>query len=147
VKLFVYGTLMRGMPFPMATFLEQHATFVCEGVAQGRLYELGGYPGLVHLSSEARKVLGHIFELSDAEHTLAALDAYEMINAAEPESSEYRRETIPVNTANGVQECLVYLYNRPTVGLPEIPFGNWPAWFHSRENPIDPASFRGGREL
>lgn len=144
MKLFVYGTLMRGMPFPMATFLEQRATFVCEGVVKGRLYELGGYPGLVHLPNADSEVMGHIFELHDPKSTLAALDAYEMIDHAAPESSEYRRETILVNTPNGAQECLAYLYNRPTAGLLEIPFGNWPAWFHSRENPVDPATFRQG---
>ena len=141
MKLFVYGTLMRGMPFPMAFFLEQHAVFQEEGWLPGRLYDLGGYPGLVHLPQQENRVIGHVFELTNQE-VLEKLDAYEMINPAAPEHSEYLRMTLSVKTNSGLLDCQVYLYNQPVDGLMEIPEGNWPAWFNSRESPIDPGSFR-----
>lgn len=142
MNLFVYGTLMRGMPFPMAVFLEQYAVFQTEGRLPGRLYELGGYPGLVYLPGQEKRVIGHVFELTHPELVLEKLDAYEMTNPAAPELSEYLRETVRVETTAGLLDCQVYVYNRPVEGLIEIPDGNWPAWFYSRESPVDPGSFR-----
>lgn len=141
MNLFVYGTLMRGMPFPMAAFLEQHAVFQGEGRLPGRLYDLGGYPGLVHLPQQKNRVIGHVFELTN-QVVLEKLDAYEMIDPAAPEHSEYLRVKAPVETTSGLLDCEVYVFNRSVEGLMVIPDGNWSAWFYSRESPVDPGSFR-----
>lgn len=143
MKLFVYGTLMRGMPFPMAAFLEQHAVFLGEGRLPGKLYDLGGYPGLVYLpKQETHFVTGHVFELADPERVLAILDAYEMIDPVFPENGEYQRMEVLVETASATVCCEVYLYRHFTDELAEIPNGDWPAWFQSHETGIDPAQFR-----
>ncbi|NUN99283.1 MAG: gamma-glutamylcyclotransferase [Saprospiraceae bacterium] len=145
MKLFVYGTLMRGMPFPMAAFLEEHAEFVCDGWLNGRLYELGGYPGLVIFpEGGSNRVTGHVFEMADSDVVLTKLDAYEMIDPVEPEKSEYLRVQMPVNTGLGILDCAVYVYNQSVEGLTEIPEGDWRAWFYSRESPVDPGRFRVG---
>jgi len=142
VNLFVYGTLMHGMPFPMAAFLEQHAVFQREGWLPGRLYDLGGYPGLVHLPQQKHRVHGHVFELINPGMVLAKLDAYELFDPGAPEGSEYLRITVPVETTSGLLDCEAYVFNRSVEGLMEIPDGNWPAWFNSRKSPVDPGSFR-----
>jgi len=142
VNLFVYGTLMRGMPFPMAAFLEQNAVFRWEGWLPGRLYELGGFPGLLYLPKQKNRVQGHVFELTDPGMVLGKLDAYEQFNPKAPDRSEYLRVLASVETTAGLLDCQVYVYNRPVEGLLEIPDGDWPAWFHSRESPVDPGSFR-----
>ncbi|MFM9951234.1 MAG: gamma-glutamylcyclotransferase [Saprospiraceae bacterium] len=89
MNLFVYGTLMRGMPFPIAAFLEQNAVFGEEGWLPGRLYDLGGYPGLVYLPQQQNRIYGHVFGLTNPEMVLAKLDAYEMYYPEAPERSEY----------------------------------------------------------
>jgi len=142
VNLFVYGTLMRGMPFPMAAFLEQNAVFRWEGCLPGRLFDLGGYPGLVYLPQHKNRVPGHVFELANPGMVLTKLDAYEMYYPEAPERSEYLRVAVPVETSFGLVGCQTYVFNRPVEGLMEIPDGNWLAWFHSRESPVDPGSFR-----
>lgn len=142
MNLFVYGTLMRAMPFPMANFLEQHAVFKGEGWLPGRLYELGGYPGLVYLPQHQNRVSGHVFELTNPEAVLEKLDAYEMVDPVEPERGEYLRVLAPVETTAGFLDCQVYVYNRPVEGLFEISEGDWLSWFYSRESPVDPGSFR-----
>ena len=142
MNLFVYGTLMHGMPFPMAAFLEQNAVFGEEGWLPGRLFDLGGYPGLVYLPQQKNRVHGHVFGLTNPEMVLAKLDAYEMYYPEAPERSEYLRVPVPVETSFGLVDCQTYVFNRLVEGLMEIPDGNWLGWFSSRDSPVDPGSFR-----
>jgi pyruvate carboxylase len=45
--LFVYGTLRSQMNDPLHRLLETHAVLVGTGTFQGKLYDLGRYPGVV----------------------------------------------------------------------------------------------------
>ena len=54
-RVFVYGTLMRGVAHPMAELLSRSADFLGEARCQGRLYMIAHYPGLIQ-SDDPRPV-------------------------------------------------------------------------------------------
>jgi gamma-glutamylcyclotransferase (GGCT)/AIG2-like uncharacterized protein YtfP len=107
--LFVYGTLRVGSSHPMAAFLAEHARFVAEGKASGRLLDLGSYPGMVEAESPDDWVHGDVFELRDPESTLTALDHYEGCARANP---LYTRRQTQVTLSTGKQVMAwYYLYS------------------------------------
>ena len=111
--LFVYGTLMRRFGHPMHDALARGADFVGEAVVQGRLYDLGHYPGLVLSESRADTVFGELYRLHD-DDVLRVLDDYEGCAPGEPEPTEYVRRSVSVAGADGgVIEAWTYVYNRP----------------------------------
>jgi gamma-glutamylcyclotransferase (GGCT)/AIG2-like uncharacterized protein YtfP len=76
-RLFVYGTLRRGYSNRYARLLDRSAQYLGTARIQGRLYDLGRYPG-VHLQAAADEwVTGDLFRLRNADATLLALDEYE----------------------------------------------------------------------
>jgi gamma-glutamylcyclotransferase (GGCT)/AIG2-like uncharacterized protein YtfP len=113
MKVFVYGTLMRGEP---AHALLRDARLLCAVQTEPRytLVLLDGYPGLVEGGDTA--VAGEIFELPDDEALLRELDDYE--DAPELYTRELRRF--------GENDAWVYLL-RPeqAAGQPSIPSGDW----------------------
>ncbi|MBE0510320.1 MAG: gamma-glutamylcyclotransferase [Gammaproteobacteria bacterium] len=108
--VFVYGTLLRGMcRFPALS----HAEPMGPALAQGKLYDLGDYPGLRPGSDV---VVGEIYRV-DA-RTLDRLDGIEDYYPDCPESSLYLRRPIQVRLlADGRRlQAETYLYASP---LPE----------------------------
>jgi|SRR6516165_437885 len=105
--LFVYGTLRKGSSHPMAVFLARQARFVGEGKTRGRLLDLGSYPGMVEAASSDDWVDGDVFELIDAESTLAALDRYEGCDRANP---LYERRHTLVTLSTGVELAAWYYH-------------------------------------
>lgn len=83
LHLFVYGTLRRGSPHPMAQFLAEHALYVAVGRIQGRLYNLGRFPGLRPSTDDADWVVGDLYELYN-EAIWAELDRYEDAESPQP---------------------------------------------------------------
>jgi gamma-glutamylcyclotransferase (GGCT)/AIG2-like uncharacterized protein YtfP len=75
--LFVYGTLRRRMNDPLHRLLEKQAVGVGTGTFQGKLYDLGRYPGAVRSRGKNDRVLGEIYRLSEPQRALKILDAYE----------------------------------------------------------------------
>lgn len=112
VKLFVYGTLLRG---ERAHHLLAGARFVAEVQTQAafELVEMdGGYPALVAGGGTA--VSGEIYEID--ERLVPLLDDFEDV----PEL--YRRSLRTV----GGHECWVYeLPSRHATGRPRIASGDW----------------------
>lgn len=94
--LFVYGTLMNDIQSMIANHLKTNSFLIGEGKAKGLLYDLGRYPGFVHMPEAETEVTGHIFQLDDPVEMLRTLDEYEGITASYPVDSEYRRELIPI---------------------------------------------------
>jgi gamma-glutamylaminecyclotransferase len=113
MKVFVYGTLMRGEP---AHALLGDARFLGAARTEPRyaLVLLDGYPGLVEGGDTA--VAGELYELADDEALLRELDCYE--DAPELYARELRRF--------GEHEAWVYLL-RPehAAGRPPIASGDW----------------------
>lgn len=122
--LFVYGTLMRGIKSYMSKFLERNSRFIGIGYFEGRLFDLGSYPGLVKDNNSPYKVLGHIFEINEFA-VLKQLDIYEGNPTGFSEDYEYVRKLANVNFNTTVLKTWIYLYNRPVQGLKEITSGNY----------------------
>jgi gamma-glutamylaminecyclotransferase len=116
--LFVYGTLKRGGA--NHHFLDGQR-FVGEArTAPGfRLYDLGGYPGLVARPDDHDGVVGEIWSVDPA--ALVRLDALEGLG-----EGHYRRELIPLAPPFTDQGIEGYLYNLSVKGRREVG-GTWRA--------------------
>lgn len=79
-RVFVYGTLKRGLSNHHYLSGQQ---FVCEAETQPvyRLYDLGGYPGMVEVSSYGLSIEGEIWEIDAS--CLHRLDELEDIEGGE----------------------------------------------------------------
>ena len=116
--LFVYGTLRRACNHPMHEVLRSHADFTGPGEFQGKLYDLGKFPGAVASRAISDQVQGEIYALEDAERVLATLDAYE--------DKAFRREKAAIRSASGATIlCWIYLYARPVNQLKIIASGDF----------------------
>jgi gamma-glutamylcyclotransferase (GGCT)/AIG2-like uncharacterized protein YtfP len=137
--LFVYNSLMRGMP--REGFLSNDkAEFVCPATARGELYALGDFPALIinqrsatvqspakDKKAEAKpqhrddtRVRGELFQIFDPVTFFHTLDVIEGYWPDQPERSLFVRELIPVETENGEVEAWVYILNLPANGLPRF---------------------------
>jgi len=91
----------------MSAFLATYARFVADGKTRGRILDLGSYPGMVEAESPHDWVDGDVFELIDAESTLAALDRYEGCDRVNP---LYERRQTPVSLSTGVELAAWYYH-------------------------------------
>ncbi|HEY2987064.1 MAG TPA: gamma-glutamylcyclotransferase family protein [Candidatus Binatia bacterium] len=116
--LFVYGTLRRACNHRMHEVLRSHADFIGPGKFQGKLYDLGKFPGAVATRAISYQVQGEIYALEDAGRVFAALDAYE--------DQAFRREKVAVQSENGATILAwTYLYARPVNRLKIIASGDF----------------------
>lgn len=132
-RVFVYGTLRRGFPHPMATFLSESARFLGEGTVRGTLVNLGSYPGLSLPGDTA--VRGDLYEFSpdSAAVGLERLDAYEGCSARDPLPHEYRKESVEVVLTDGTTcRASVYLLNGSPSGFEMIGSGDYLEWKRAR---------------
>ncbi len=121
--LFVYGTLRKGFAHPMARFLAERARHVEAAKAPGRLYDLGLYPGMLEPAAPDDWVHGDLFELTDDEATLKALDHYESLHAQPP---MFERVSGDVVTATGeTMRAWYYLYRRVVSEAQRLASGDW----------------------
>jgi gamma-glutamylcyclotransferase (GGCT)/AIG2-like uncharacterized protein YtfP len=122
--LFVYGTLLTDANL-YGRYLSANSVLMGDANFNGRLFDLGEYPGAIYDPLAAEKVYGRIYKLKDPAAALALLDDYEGINQSNPAFSEYKREMASVNAAAGIKYCWIYLYNRTINGLIQIDSGRW----------------------
>lgn len=110
--VFVYGTLKRGGD--NHGWIQQQQ-FVAEAHTQPlyRMYDLGGYPGMVRVPNQGLSIEGEVWEVDEA--GLAKLDILEDI-----EGGEYER--VPVPLLGGFAERYVegYIYLRSTEGRRDV---------------------------
>jgi len=116
--VFVYGSLRRG---GAAHGRLRGAELIAPARYQGRLYDLGEYPGAVPSADAGDAVHGELYRLPavGAEALLARLDRYE--------GPEYRRERARVGLeARGeARECWIYLYRGDLDGRRRVASGDW----------------------
>ncbi len=129
--LFVYGSLLHSIPSQMATFLRSQGQFQGEAYLEGRLFDLGRYPGVVYEPGKGKEVFGHLYQLSVPEACFPRLDFYEGIHPSQPEKGEYIRRKCPVRFRGKMVESWVYLYNFDTAALTEITSGNYLIYLQS----------------
>jgi gamma-glutamylcyclotransferase (GGCT)/AIG2-like uncharacterized protein YtfP len=108
--LFVYGSLRPGLGHRLARWLEQRGRPLSPACYQGRLYDLGAYPGTVASRDAGDSVLGELFLVREPDAVLARLDAYEGCLLRPP---LFRRSLALVTDHNGqTLEAWIYLYAR-----------------------------------
>ncbi len=105
VKVFVYGTLLRGMERSQAL---DHARFLGHALTKGVLYDLGSFPAILKGDSP---VFGELYEASDNE--LRRLDVIEGFRESDPKGSLYVREEVSVVVLSDGREeqAFAYFYN------------------------------------
>lgn len=116
--LFVYGTLRSQMNDPLHRLLERHAIFVGTGYFQGKLYDIGRYPGAVRSRRNTDRVMGEICRLSEPRRALEILDEYE--------GHRFRRKRVRIFQEDGKSiDCWIYLYARSVKRHPRISSGDY----------------------
>lgn len=127
--LFVYGTLRAAFSNAPAIHLRQHSRYIGEGVINGRLYNVGSYPGALYHPNALTLIYGSVYALfpDSLVDLLRLLDEYEGVQAtsSESESDEYIRHIVPVACAGQLINCWVYLYNWPVDSLYQIDSGDY----------------------
>jgi len=110
-RLFVYGTLKRGGCNHHYMAGQQ---FVSEAVTQPgyRLYDLGGYPGMVEAEGEL-SIEGELWDVDD--ECKARLDILEGID-----EGEYSQEVVPLLPPHQDEVVQGYIYRWPVSGRPEV---------------------------
>ena len=90
---------------PLHRLLETQAVFVGIGFFQGKLYDIGRYPGVIRSRSNTDRVIGEIYHLSEARRALEILDEYE--------GRRFRRQLATIVQEDGKSiACWIYLYAR-----------------------------------
>jgi len=103
--LFVYGTLRSQMNDPLHRLLETQAVLVGTGTFQGKLYDLGRYPGAVPSRGTTDQVIGEIYRFSDPQRAFEILDEYE--------GHRVRRKRVTIIQTDGKSiTSWIYLYAR-----------------------------------
>src|SRR4051812_15734663 len=96
--VFVYGSLRMGGDGSMSSRYPA-AKFVSNSVVNGRLYDLGDYPG-VELSESDSRVAGEVYEVSKS--LLKMLDEFEA-------TSRYIRRQVEISLKAGLKKCWIYV--------------------------------------
>jgi gamma-glutamylcyclotransferase (GGCT)/AIG2-like uncharacterized protein YtfP len=125
--LFVYGTLRKDASNVMSQVLAKHARFVGGATFQGKLFDLGNYPGTISSDSPQDLVHGEVYALEPMirNQVLAILDEYEGCSFSRETLSEFRREHVTVTLDDGRSiSSWIYLYNLSEIGTP-IPSGDY----------------------
>jgi gamma-glutamylcyclotransferase (GGCT)/AIG2-like uncharacterized protein YtfP len=131
-NLFVYGTLRRGGGAPLSPLLSQHADLVGLGVFQGKLYDLGEYPGVIPSTNPTDVVIGEIYALHKDNPILAILDEYEGYYPGQPEQSLYLRQVVPISLGRNKRlQAWIYIYNCSVTDYKQISTGDYLHYLNS----------------
>lgn len=121
--LFVYGLLMEGFEYEVNRLIRENCTLIGSATVIGRLYEVGGYPGLI-LDSSGYQIKGSLLRIdSNHQFLMEKLDEFEAVHGLE--SDEYVRVQIEVDFDNSPQQAWVYQYRLPVGGQEEILCGDF----------------------
>jgi len=128
-RLFVYGTLRNDIQKSMFHVLAAEArevTFVGHGRIQGRLFDLGEYPGLVLSGDPARWVHGEVYALDNPSETLSRLDDYEGCGPNDRKPHEFERVERDIVLDSGASDkAWVYSYAGSVANKREILSGDY----------------------
>lgn len=101
--LFVYGTLRRDVGHPMHSTLARHAILIGSGSFQGKLYDLGRFPGAAASGRRSDRVVGEVYRLRPTVPLLEILDDYE--------GEQFRRQATWIRLdGGGTLKTWIYLY-------------------------------------
>lgn len=118
MKIFVYGTLMQGLPLHSAL---HSATPLGAASITGELFDLGPFPALLAGQSS---VQGELYVPSPA--SLAKLDEIEGYRPEQPDASLYQRKTVTAIPPDGrTHQAQAYFYNRAIKAPLRIEHGDY----------------------
>lgn len=124
LRVFVYGTLMSGEP-NHPVMVRAKGKLIGRGQVAGRLYHLGGFPGL-RLDRPATTVYGEVFEIPDVD-SYRVLDQLEGVRGMDglylPCVTEVTRVTDDGQVVGDV--CAVYHINHEPSDASYMPNGRW----------------------
>lgn len=128
---FFYGTLMAGFDRRRRAGIDDKMTYRGRGYITGALFDLGIYPAAVPSSDGC--IWGEVYEFSDVDAVLAALDDIEGYSQADPDRSLYLRRRVNVTLDMSASvEAWAYFYNAPLGGAPRIDSGDYLAHISAR---------------
>jgi gamma-glutamylcyclotransferase (GGCT)/AIG2-like uncharacterized protein YtfP len=110
--IFVYGTLKRGGGNHRYLAGQRFVGDACTEPGF-RLYELDGFPGMIHLPGDREGVHGEVWSIDAG--CLGQLDVLEGIA-----EGLYRREPVPLQAPFATQRVEAYLYPHPVGGRREV---------------------------
>jgi len=123
--VFFYGTLMSPFNRPGRQRISPKLNFKGRGFIQAALFDLGIYPAAIPAEDDS-KVWGEVYETSELEPVLAALDEIEGHRPNEPERSLYTRVLTDVTLDDGHSEqAWTYFYNAPLGQAQRIASGDY----------------------
>ena len=122
--VFFYGTLMAGFDRRRQAGIDDKLTYKGRGSIKAALFDLGLYPAAV--PAPDRQVWGEIYEVTEPETVLPALDVIEGFSPAQPDTSLYLRARADVILQDGSgAQAWVYFYNAPLGKARRIPSGDY----------------------
>lgn len=104
MRLFVYGTLLRGLERESVLL---NSRFLGTVVVQAKMYDLGSYPGIIEGDGQ---VIGEVYEIDQV--TLKKLDKIEGYFPNNPTGSEYIRKEVRILTTEVDEPVIAYFYNQ-----------------------------------
>jgi gamma-glutamylcyclotransferase (GGCT)/AIG2-like uncharacterized protein YtfP len=122
--LFVYGTLRPFVAIPLALWLRRSARYLGPATTQGRLYDLGSYPGMRAARNYRDRVVGDVYRVVKP-RVFRVLDRYEAGNARY--KARFFRERCIVKLAHrGVRKTAwTYRYRYSVANTPRIASGDY----------------------
>ena len=122
--LFVYGTLRSQMNDLLHRLLETQAILVGTGTFQGKLYDLGRYPGAVPSRGSTDRVIGEIYRFSEPQRAFEILDEYE--------GHRFKRKRVRIIQEDGrAMTSWIYLYARSVTRRALIRSGDYAQYRNS----------------
>jgi gamma-glutamylcyclotransferase (GGCT)/AIG2-like uncharacterized protein YtfP len=105
--------------------IDDRLTYLGRGWVSGQLYDVGLYPAAVP-ASEGR-IWGEVYEASDPQPVLDALDEIEGYDPADADRSLYQRQEVEVTFPDGLvtTTAWIYFYNAPLGHAELIPSGDY----------------------
>lgn len=128
-RVFFYGTLMAGFDRRRRAGIDDRLVYLGRGWVSGQLYDVGLYPAAVPASDG--RIWGEVYETTEPDPVLEALDEIEGYDHADPDRSLYLRQVVTVTFPEGPSETTawIYFYNAPLGHAELIPSGDYLAHF------------------
>jgi gamma-glutamylcyclotransferase (GGCT)/AIG2-like uncharacterized protein YtfP len=115
-SLFIYGSLHPDRAPAAIAATAKRLRHFGSATVQGRVYDLGEYPGLILSEDSSECVRGEVFLLPEGPEgleMLARLDAYEDYRPQDPKNSLFLRQMTMATVDDGRRRpCWVYTYHR-----------------------------------